>query len=339
MTSSSPHDAIFKATFERADLARSELELVLPAEVKAHLDLATLEVQAGSYRDRDLLHTESDLLYAVRTREGGQALVYVLYEHQSSFDAKMAFRILKYMVRIWERWLADHEHAKTLPIILPVLLHHGEGTWRAAPEFASTLDASPELLEATRPYQPHFQFVLDDLSALSLDALGARSLEALARLTQISLWSSRSLGRLQSAVPVMAAIHRALARDERTRALLFQIYTYVLQAAPADVAAADIRSILLQVAGPEGAEDVMNAAQQLIEQGRAEGRADGLEQGEAKGLRVAIAHVLTARKLALSEFGRARLASCSDLSMLTAWLDRATTATSEAEVFAGAEGT
>jgi flagellar biosynthesis/type III secretory pathway protein FliH len=83
----------------------------------------------------------------------------------------------------------------------------------------------------------------------------------------------------------------------------------------------------------------MNAAQQLIEQGRAEGRADGLEQGEAKGLRVAIAHVLTARKLALSEFGRARLASCSDLSMLTAWLDRATTATSEAEVFAGAEGT
>jgi flagellar biosynthesis/type III secretory pathway protein FliH len=129
------------------------------------------------------------------------------------------------------------------------------------------------------------------------------------------------------------------ARDERTRALLFQIYTYVLQAAPADVAAADIRSILLQVAGPEGAEDVMNAAQQLIEQGRAEGRADGLEQGEAKGLRVAIAHVLTARKLALSEFGRARLASCSDLSMLTAWLDRATTATSEAEVFAGAEGT
>jgi hypothetical protein len=169
------------------------------------------------------------------------------------------------------------------------------------------------------------------LEALSLDALGARSLDALARLTQISLWSSRSLGRLQSAVPVMAAIHRALARDERTRALLVQIYTYILQAAPADVAAADIRSILLQVAGPEGAEDVMNAAQQLIEQGRADGRADGLRE--------AISHVLAARKLPLSELGSARVASCTDVEALTAWLERAATAASEAEVFAGSEGT
>jgi predicted transposase/invertase (TIGR01784 family) len=331
MASSSPHDALFKSVFERPDLARSELELVLPADVRAHLDLSTLQVHPGAYHDQDLQHTESDLLYGVRTREGGQALVYILYEHQSSFDARMPFRLLKYMTRIWDRWLTDHERAKTLPIILPVLLHHGEGRWRAAPEFASMLHGSPELLEATRPYQPHFQFVLDDLSALSLDALGARSLDALARLTQISLWSSRSLGRLQSAVPVMAAIHRALARDERTRALLVQIYTYILQAAPADVAAADIRSILLQVAGPEGAEDVMNAAQQLIEQGRADGRADGLRE--------AISHVLAARKLPLSELGSARVASCTDVEALTAWLERAATAASEAEVFAGSEGT
>jgi hypothetical protein len=50
----------------------------------------------------------------------------------------------------------------------------------------------------------------------------------------------------------------------------------------------------------------VNAAEQLIEQGRAQGRADGLEQGEVKGLRAAITHVLAARSLALSELGRAR---------------------------------
>ena len=107
------------------------------------------------------------------------------------------------------------------------------------------------------------------------------------------------------------AIHRALARDERTRALLVQIYTYILQAAPA--------------------EDVMNAAQQLIEQGRADGRADGLRE--------AISHVLAARKLPLRELGSARMASCTDVEALTAWLERAATAASEAEVFAGSEGT
>ena len=164
---SSPHDALFKASFGQPDIARSELELVLPREVIAHLDLATLAVCPGSLVDEELQHTHSDLLYAVRTRAGGQGLVYVVFEHQSSPDATMPFRLLRYMVRVWERWLRDHPGTKTLPIVLPVLLHHGEGTWQAAPELASMLDASPELLEAARPYQPHFRFVLDDLPALS----------------------------------------------------------------------------------------------------------------------------------------------------------------------------
>jgi predicted transposase YdaD len=40
---SSPHDALFKARFGQPDIARSQLELVLPADVRAHLDLATLD--------------------------------------------------------------------------------------------------------------------------------------------------------------------------------------------------------------------------------------------------------------------------------------------------------
>jgi hypothetical protein len=127
----------------------------------------------------------------------------------------------------------------------------------------------------------------------------------------------------------MATIAGTLERDSRTRALLLQLYAYLWQAAPPDVAAEDIRSILLQVAGPQGAEDVVNAAEQLIEQGRAE--------GEQKGLRAAIISVLGARGLPLSEVGRARLTSCADASTLTRWLERAATATSEAAVFASSD--
>lgn len=140
---STPHDALFKATFRQPDLARSELELVLPADVRAHLDLATLSVCPGSFIDPELQQTHSDLLYAVRTARGGEALVYVLFEHQSSPDAGMAFRFLRYVVRVWERWLEEHRGAKTLPIVLPVLLHHGEGTWASSPELARMIDASP----------------------------------------------------------------------------------------------------------------------------------------------------------------------------------------------------
>jgi predicted transposase/invertase (TIGR01784 family) len=298
----SPHDALFKASFSQPDIARSELELVLPAEIRAHLDLSTLEVSPGSFVDEDLLHTHTDLLYAVRTKAGGEGLVYVLFEHQSSFDATMPFRMLRYVVRVWERWLRDHEGAKTLPIVIPVLLHHGDGAWRAAPELRTMLDASPELLDAAAPFLPRFRFVLDDLAALSPEALASRALAALPRLVQLALWASRSLPRLVEAAPFMRAVVAALVRDERTRSLLTQLYRYVWQAAPAEVAVEDIRSILLEIAGPEGQEDVVNAGEQLIEQGRVE------------GLRAGIAAALSARTVVLSAQGHARLASCTDVA-------------------------
>jgi hypothetical protein len=145
---------------------------------------------------------------------------------------------------------------------------------------------------------------------------------------QLALWASRSFPRLRDAAPFMRAAVATLVRDEPTRALLTQLFLYVLSTAPPDVDVRAIRTILLEVAGPEGQEDVMNAADQL----REEGRAEGLE-----GLRTGIAAALSARAIPLSDFGRARLASCASVATLTRWLTHAVTATSEAEVFAGAD--
>ena len=90
----SPHDALFKASFGQSDSAQSELDLILPSEVRAHLDLATMTVCPGSFVDEELQHTHSDLLYAVRTRAGDEGFIYVLFEHQSSSDSTMPFRML-----------------------------------------------------------------------------------------------------------------------------------------------------------------------------------------------------------------------------------------------------
>ena len=297
--------------------------------MRAQLDLATLEVRPGSFVDPELQQTHSDLLYAVRTRTGEEGFVFVLFEHQSSPDPTMAYRILKYVIAVWDRFLTDHPGAK-LPLVIPVLLHHGDGAWKAAPELASMLDGTPELIEATRPFVPHFRYVLDDLAALSPATLSSRSLAALPRLVQLAMWASRSFPRLRDATPFMRAIVGTLTRDDRARALLAQVYRYILSTVPPDIDDLEIRTILLEVAGAEGEEDVMNAGERLI----AEGERRGEERGEQKALRAAIARVLSARALSLSEVGRARLASCADVATLTRWHDRAVTAASEAEVFA-----
>ncbi len=122
-----------------------------------------------------------------------------------------------------------------------------------------------------------------------------------------------------------------LAFDERMKRLRFGLLHYLWDTAPRDVDAEVIRTILLEIAGPEGREDVMNAGEQL----RAEGREQGREQGRAEGLRAAVTAVMSARQLPLSEAGRARLASCTDVATLTRWHARAVTASTEAEIFAG----
>ncbi len=332
MPTPTPHDALFKAAFGQPDLARSELELVLPVEVQAHLDLATLELSPGSFVDDELRHAHTDLLYRVRTRTDSDAFVYLLMEHQSTFDARMPLRLLRYMVRVWDRWERDHPTGK-LPIVLPVVLHHDRDAWHAAPEFASVLDASPDLLAAVGPFQPLFRFVLDDLATLSLEALSSRKLHALTLMVELAFWASRSLRRLQEAAPRMGAIVSELARDARARMLLTQLYVYLLRDAPANVETEDVRAILEQIAGPQGKEEIVNAGERLIEQGRAEGLAKGQAEGQAEGLRAAVAATLAARGVGLSELGRARLAACSDVTVLTAWVTCAATAAIEADVF------
>jgi predicted transposase/invertase (TIGR01784 family) len=321
---------LFKAAFGQPDLARSELELVLPAEVRAQLDLATLEVCPGSFVDEDLRHAHTDLLYAVKTRTDARELGYVLLEHQSTFDVRMPLRLLRYMCRVWDAWERDHSQGK-LPIVLPVVLHHGGGGWRAVPEFGSMLDATPELLAAVGPFQPLFRFVLDDLAPLSLEALASRDLHGLALLVELAFWAASSRRRLFDAAPRMGAIAATLVRDGRARMLLTQLYVYLLRDAPLEVEAKEVRDILEVTAGPQGQEEIVNAGEQLIEQGRAE----GLEQGRA-ALRSAIAATLAARGIVLSELGRVRLAACSDIADLTTWVTRAATAATEGDVFGGA---
>lgn len=60
----------------------------------------------------------------------------------------------------------------------------------------------------------------------------------------------------------------------------------------------------------------------------------GMEEGEAKGLREAIALTLTTRGLRLTAARRAQLEGETRVEMLRGWLTRAVTAARVADVFA-----
>ena len=108
--------------------AASQLRAVLPADLAARLDLGQLAPVPASFVDEALKWRYSDLLFTV-PMERRDAFVYVLVEHQSSSDPLMAFRMLRYMTRIWDAYLREHPEARRLPAVIPLVVHHGSRPW------------------------------------------------------------------------------------------------------------------------------------------------------------------------------------------------------------------
>ena len=105
------HDQLFKRAFRLPANAAGELASVLPADVLADLDLASLEALPGDYVDQRLRERFADALFRARFR-GTPGYVFFLLEHQSTSDRWMPLRVLEEMARIW-REILRHEPERT----------------------------------------------------------------------------------------------------------------------------------------------------------------------------------------------------------------------------------
>ena len=167
MTDSSkakPHDGLFRRVFSDPEHAVGELKIALPAELVALIDWSRLRAVDVSVVDSELRDLASDLVFQVDLA-GEEAWIYVLVEHQSSVDRWMAFRLLRYMVRLWDRWLTGHPGAPRLPAIFPLVVHHSRRGWTAPVSFHELMALSPAALRASAELLPDFRYLVDDLSS------------------------------------------------------------------------------------------------------------------------------------------------------------------------------
>ncbi len=99
------------------------MALHLPPVLLAICDLATLQLESGSFVEEDLRPYYSHMLYSLKTTSG-EGYIHVLIEHQSSVDRYMAFRLMRYAIDAMQRHLnAGH---KSLPLVIPVLFYQGK---------------------------------------------------------------------------------------------------------------------------------------------------------------------------------------------------------------------
>jgi predicted transposase/invertase (TIGR01784 family) len=132
-----PHDRLFHHVFSSPEHAVGELQALLPPEIARRIDWTTLEALPARFIDPKLAEFRSDVLFSVKL-DGRTVLLYLLLEHQSTSDSLMPFRLLVYMVKIWERHLRDHPATRLLPAVLPMVLHHSERGGARRPSSATS---------------------------------------------------------------------------------------------------------------------------------------------------------------------------------------------------------
>jgi predicted transposase YdaD len=322
-----PHDSLFRFVFGKPVHAASELRAVLPSPLADRLDLASLHPVNGSFVDEELTNRHADVLMRT-TLDGRETFVYVLIEHQSSPDRMMPLRMLRYLIRIWDRYLDEHPNAKRLPMIVPLVVYQGSRRWTHPVELSELLDIDPETAHLAGEFLPRFRFLLDDLTQLDKATLRARPITIPVRLTV----------RLLRIVPthpgdVIAALdpediddfRDVLRRYPDWRELMAAYLTYIQSGS--ETPPHRLAWLAAQI-GPEAEEVYMSTADML----RAEGRAEGIAKGVDKGVAHVLVRQLTRRFGAVPDEVRERI-DAAPLEQLEAWSDRVLDAKTLDEVF------
>lgn len=161
MSGEKVHDNLFKHTFSQLPAAREQLRAQLPEEIVRLIRWETLQLQPGSFVDTELAALHTDLLFHAELEGKGNTYLYLLFEHQSTPDPLLPLRLLRYMNRIWQRWLDDNDKALPLPWLVPLVLYNGQQHWNVAQHFAGLFPERNRTLFA--PFLPDFTYRFQDL--------------------------------------------------------------------------------------------------------------------------------------------------------------------------------
>jgi len=287
--SSGPHDALFKAVFGESQHAGDMLRSVMPRVAVEALEWHTLVRQPGSFVDPVMRERHTDLLFSAAWRgQGvGDALVYLLFEHQSTDDPTMAYRLLRYKIRIWERWWAEHPDAKAVPAIVAVVLYHGATPWSAPRSFGALLDVPRGVRPELDPYLVQFTYVVEDLSKTSDDELHAGVMSGLAKLALMCLKHARRRADFLEILGNWADVLRDVARAPGGKEALALAMRYILLVSD-HVEPEALQALLDREIGLEAKDSIMTAGQRFIEQGVQQGIQQGVQQGIQQGVQQGI---------------------------------------------------
>ena len=265
--SPTPHDLLFKKFFSDISVVTDFLDIHLPPALREKCDLRMLVITDGSFVTDDMRNRRCDILYRLHTTSG-PGYIYCLIEHQSSADAHMAFRLMRYSLDAMQLHLDQGN--KQLPLVIPLLFYHG----RQSPYPYSTrwLDCFAHPAEAQALYSQAFPLV--DLTVIPDEEIKTHGKVALLEYVQKHIRERDINVRLRD---IAFLLELTQPNKEQVACLLH----YLAQEANTLDAEAFFRNLGQKTTGCK--EDIMKIAEHWEQKGRNIGLQEGLQQGRQKG--------------------------------------------------------
>ncbi len=271
-----PHDKFFKEVFTHKNLMEEFLLNYLPGNIIEQLDLKSLEYTKDSFIDKDLAEYFSDLLCKSNFKDGTLGYIYILFEHKSYQKPLAAFHILRYMVKIWELWLKN-EKEQWFPVVIPIILYHGENSWRAGLNFADLIHHHEDMASLV----PNFTYILWDASRYSDEEIKGQAMLRVALLIMKYILRKDLREHLRGILGLLKNLSQKRTGMEYIETLL----RYILSAAPkSNVTYEGLKDAVSESLPCIGGEIMQTVADSLREQGIQQGIQQGMQEGIQQGI-------------------------------------------------------
>ena len=256
------HDHFFKTLFTDKENAVDFITGVFPDNLKNNLKLSTLKIAESSFIDNKLKEHLSNVIYECETVNGKKIYITILFEHKSFVPQHPHIQLLRYLTGIWE--LQIKQKRGIIPVI-PVIIYHGTDRWIKRDFQNSFIEYDKDFFS----YIPAFDYLLIDLSELTdkeiKDKLFTQTALRIGLLIQKNIFDTVNLRKHLKDFLILDKLYY---REEKGIQFLESLLRYLSYAS--DITYNDLERSTVFLPEP-GREVFMTLAEQLIEQGVAQG--------------------------------------------------------------------
>jgi predicted transposase YdaD len=89
-----------------------------------------------------------------------KAYLYILFEHKSHPETNIVIDLLQHMTAIWR--LDTEQKSKKLPLIIPIVIYHGQRKWTPELRLSARMASTPVELKNTCPTTNIYYMICQD---------------------------------------------------------------------------------------------------------------------------------------------------------------------------------